>query len=109
MSSRSTSPLSTTSSSSSSETIESLEDLIVAIKDFLGPTSGLDSKEVDHDVLVRMMQSYQSRAADWAKYAFADPSRNYTRNFVDDTNAKSNILVVVWVSLVDRVDSVFCC
>lgn len=109
MSSRSTSPLSTTSSSSSSETIESLEDLIVAIKDFLGPTSGLDSKEVDHDVLVKMMQSYQSRAADWAKYAFADPSRNYTRNFVDDTNAKSNILVVVWVSLVDRVDSVFCC
>lgn len=78
--------------------IESLTELIEAIRGALGPCSGLDSEEVDHNELLRLMDAYSSNVDDWAQYALFDPSRNYTRNLVDDTNGKSNILVVAWVS-----------
>lgn len=74
-----------------------LKDLIEAIGEILGPTSGLDSDEVDHNALIHLMEQYKSDETDWAPYNLSDPSRNYTRNLVDETNGKSNILVVCWV------------
>lgn len=79
--------------------MDSLKDLIEAIREALGPCSGLDSEEVDHNELLRLMDKYTSNISDWAAYALFDPSRHYTRNLVDDTNGKSNILVVAWVCI----------
>ncbi len=75
----------------------SFTNLIKAIGAALGPTSGLDSEEVNHNELIAFMEQYTSDEADWSPYALGDASRNYTRNLVDNTNGKSNILVVVWV------------
>ena len=72
--------------------------LISNIATELGPTSGLDCDEVDHQILIDLMSAYHSKEADWAEYALADPKRLYTRNLVADTNKKSNILIVVWVN-----------
>lgn len=72
-------------------------ELIAAIADVLGPTSGLDCDEVDHQELIDLMNDYESNITEWTPYALGDPSRNYTRNLVADTNKKSNILVVFWV------------
>ena len=77
--------------------MESFANLIKAIGAALGPTSGLDCEEVDHDELIALMEQYGSDEAEWSPYALGDSSRNYTRNLVDNTNGKSNILVVVWV------------
>lgn len=71
--------------------------LVEAIGAVLGPTSGLDSDEVDHNQLIALMEEYESDETDWSLYALGDSCRNYTRNLVDNTNGKSNILVVVWV------------
>ena len=71
--------------------------LISAISDVLGPTSGLDCDEVDHNELLALMDEYTSDVQDWSRFALGDLSRNYTRNLVDDTNGKANLLVVVWV------------
>lgn len=71
--------------------------LVKDIGNVLGPTSGLDCDEVDHTELIKLMEDYHSSETDWLPYAFRDPSRNYTRNLVADTNQKSNLLVVVWV------------
>ena len=73
------------------------DQLIKAIGDALGPTSGLDCEEVDHQELISLMEQYQSNEQEWSPFALADQSRKYTRNLVADTNHKSNILVVVWV------------
>ncbi|MCJ1357272.1 MAG: Cysteine dioxygenase [Icmadophila ericetorum] len=62
----------------------------------LGPSSGLDSAEVDPTDLKLLMRLYQSHENDWLQYAFGDPSRTYTRNLVDEGNGKSNLLVLVW-------------
>ena len=77
--------------------MSSFTDLIRAIGTALGPTSGLDSDEVNHNGLIALMEQYESNEADWSLYALGDSNRNYTRNLVDNTNGKSNILVVVWV------------
>lgn len=74
-----------------------LENLIKAISDVLGTTSALDSEDVDHNKLIKLMEWYVSDEDDWAAYNLSDPNRNYTRNLVDETNGKSNILVVCWV------------
>ena len=58
----------------------------------LGPSSGLTSEGVDVDLLQRCMERYASRQRDWARYAFADASRAYTRNLVDRGNGKSNLV-----------------
>lgn len=76
--------------------MQSFKDLIQAISTVLGPTSGLDCEEVDHNELMGLMDQYTSREEEWAPYALGDLNRKYTRNLVDNTNGKSNILVVVW-------------
>lgn len=77
--------------------MDNFKNLIEAIGSALGPTSGLDSEDVDHNELIALMEGYSSEEAEWAPYSLFDPNRNYTRNLVDDTNGKSNILVVCWV------------
>lgn len=79
--------------------MRTFQELINGISEVLGPTSGLDCEEVDHEVLLDLMSQYTSDESEWERFAFADPKRSYTRNLVADTNKKSNILVIVWVRL----------
>ena len=72
------------------------QQLVQALSDVLGPSSGVNSDDVDEIDLIKIMQQYTSRESQWTRYAFADRSRNYTRNLVDEGNGKSNLLVVVW-------------
>ncbi|KAJ9641612.1 uncharacterized protein PV06_03655 [Exophiala oligosperma] len=70
--------------------------LVRALSDVLGPSSGINSEDVDENDLIRLMEEYDSQEGDWGRYAFSDPSRNYTRNLVDEGNGKSNLLLLVW-------------
>ncbi|KAL7921176.1 RmlC-like cupin domain-containing protein [Trichoderma austrokoningii] len=72
------------------------EELVMALKDGLGPSSGLTSEDVDVDSLMELMRVYDGGDTQWSKYAFGDASRGYTRNLVDEGNGKSNLLVLVW-------------
>ena len=58
----------------------------------LGPSSGLDSSDIDVIELQKLMESYASNESDWSRYALADYSRGYTRNLVDEGNGKSNLV-----------------
>jgi cysteine dioxygenase len=70
--------------------------LVKSLSDVLGPSSGIDSADVNPQDLINLMSIYTSKESEWKDYAFADPSRNYTRNLVDKGNGKSNLLIVVW-------------
>ncbi|CAG7565099.1 RmlC-like cupin domain-containing protein [Fusarium flagelliforme] len=72
------------------------EELVVRLKDALGPSSGLTSDDVDVNYLQQLMEGYDSSDNQWSRYAFGDSSRGYTRNLVDEGNGKSNLLVLVW-------------
>jgi cysteine dioxygenase len=72
------------------------ENLVDKIRSALGPSSGIDSNDVDCEHLINLMRMYNSKEDGWGKYALVDPSRNYTRNFVDHGNGKANLLVLVW-------------
>jgi len=74
--------------------------LVEDIIDLLGPSSGIDSADVDHRDLISLMEAYRSDEMEWHQYALGDASRNYTRNLVDKGNGKSNL-----VSLVRNLDS----
>ncbi|KAK5657770.1 hypothetical protein OQA88_2843 [Cercophora sp. LCS_1] len=76
--------------------VNRFDGLVKALKDALGPSSGLTSDDVDVKHLTLLMQNYNSRQKEWVKYALGDESRGYTRNLVDDGNGKSNLLVLVW-------------
>lgn len=62
----------------------------------LGPSSGIDSADVDPSELQSLMERYSSNEAEWAKYALNDNSRSYVRNLIDRGNGKANILLLVW-------------
>lgn len=66
--------------------------LVSELSRILGPSSGLDSSEVDVAELQKLMEDYSSKEADWSQYALADYSRGYTRNLVDEGNGKSNLV-----------------
>lgn len=68
------------------------DDLVVALKDALGPCSGLTSDDVDVGHLSRLMGDYESDPREWSKFAMGDESRGYTRNLVDEGNGKSNLV-----------------
>ncbi|RMZ82745.1 hypothetical protein DV738_g1567, partial [Chaetothyriales sp. CBS 135597] len=70
--------------------------LVKSLSLVLGPSSGLDSADVDPNDLIALMSIYTSNEKEWGRYALADLKRNYTRNLVDEGNGKSNLLVVVW-------------
>ena len=72
------------------------ETLVEDIRSVLGPSSGIDSDDVDVNDLMSLMRSYSSHEGDWKEYALGDPSRAYTRNLVDEGNGKANLLILVW-------------
>lgn len=58
----------------------------------LGPSSGLDSSDVDPMEIQLLMEKYVSNSDEWASYALGDASRTYTRNLIDEGNGKSNLV-----------------
>ena len=66
--------------------------LVQNLSRFLGPSSGLDSSDVDVARLQELMVEYMSKEQEWERYAFQDFSRGYTRNLVDEGNGKSNLV-----------------
>ncbi|KAJ5085815.1 hypothetical protein N7532_010586 [Penicillium argentinense] len=65
-----------------------VQDLSVA----LGPSSGLDSDDVDPLAIQKLMEKYVSNESEWGAFALADGSRTYTRNLIDEGNGKSNLV-----------------
>ncbi|MCJ1417019.1 capsule-associated protein CAP1 [Xylographa parallela] len=76
--------------------IDAFHGLVRDLSAVLGPSSGIDSADVDPENLRRLMEAYNSERKEWMSYALRDPSRSYTRNLVDKGNGKSNLLILVW-------------
>jgi cysteine dioxygenase len=74
------------------EPLDAFHRLVSDLSRILGPSSGLNSEDVDVQKLQILMEEYISNEKDWAKYAFPDFSRGYTRNLVDEGNGKSNLV-----------------
>ncbi|KOS48941.1 hypothetical protein ACN38_g120 [Penicillium nordicum] len=72
------------------------EKLVDDLSFALGPSSGLDSSDVDPMEIQLLMEKYVSNSDEWASYALGDASRTYTRNLIDEGNGKSNLLILVW-------------
>lgn len=66
--------------------------LVDGLSRILGPSSGLDSADIDVKHLEELMINYISKESEWQKYAFSDLNRGYTRNLVDEGNGKSNLV-----------------
>lgn len=73
-----------------------LGELILKLKQILGPNKGLSSKDIDIDKVKLLMESYTSNEDDWSKYALHDITRNYTRNGIIDINGNANLLILCW-------------
>ncbi|RDW72962.1 hypothetical protein BP6252_06869 [Coleophoma cylindrospora] len=76
--------------------LDPFHSLVRSIRTYLGSSSGIDSADIDVDYLKGLMNRYVSNPDDWKRYAYADPSKHYTRNCVEDINGKANILILVW-------------
>lgn len=74
--------------------IDRFETLVLALKEALGPSSGLTSDDIDVNFLTCLMQSYDSSDSKWSRYAYGDGTRGYTRNLVDEGNGKSNLVSI---------------
>jgi cysteine dioxygenase len=72
--------------------VDEFQKLVKDISVILGPSSGIDSADVDPQELIDVMRSYTSNEQEWEQYAFGDGSRTYTRNLVDKGNGKSNLV-----------------
>src|SRR5277367_929814 len=66
--------------------------LVLDLSRILGPSSGLNSADIDVKHLEELMTNYISKESEWQKYAFSDLTRGYTRNLVDEGNGKSNLV-----------------
>ena len=66
--------------------------LVEDLSKVLGPSSGLDSAEIDPANLEKLMEEYVSKKNEWRQYALGDSTRTYTRNLVDRGNGKSNLV-----------------
>jgi cysteine dioxygenase len=77
---------------SSGISFDAFQRLVDELSKTLGPCSGLTSEGVDVQHLKQQMEGYLSKQSEWVKYAFAEPSRSYTRNLVDKGNGKSNLV-----------------
>lgn len=73
-------------------TLDQFEELVLSLKEALGPSSGLDSSDVDVNSLMTLLRVYDSKEKGWVPYAMADPNLAYTRNLVDEGNGKSNLV-----------------
>ena len=72
--------------------IDAFHGLVRDLSAVLGPSSGIDSADVDPENLRRLMEAYNSERKEWMSYALRDPSRSYTRNLVDKGNGMSNLV-----------------
>ncbi|EER45089.1 cysteine dioxygenase [Histoplasma capsulatum H143] len=75
--------------------IDALRYLVQDINKVLGPSSGLDSDDVDPMDIQKPMEDYTSNESEWERYAFGDAGRAYTRNLVDEGNGKCNLIWIV--------------
>ena len=66
--------------------------LVEEIREYLGDSSGIDSADVDPNYIKGLMTKYSSDIKHWERHAYADKSRNYTRNYVDTINGKANLV-----------------
>lgn len=73
-------------------TPDQFEELVLSLKEALGPSSGLDSSDVDVNSLMSLLRVYDAKEKGWVPYAMADPNLAYTRNLVDEGNGKSNLV-----------------
>ena len=71
--------------------VDAFQRLVQDLSAALGPSSGLDSEDVDPLDIQKSMENYVSSQDEWAPYALGDSSRSYTRNLVDEGNGKSNL------------------
>jgi cysteine dioxygenase len=71
---------------------DEFQKLVSNLSQVLGPSSGLDTEDVNIQDLQNLMTAYTSSEKDWSSYAFSDFSRGYTRNLVDRGNGKSNLV-----------------
>ena len=78
--------------------VNQFDELVLALKRALGPSSGLTSDDVDVAELTRLMEEYMTNESDWSRYAMGDESRGYTRNLVDEGNGKSNLVRLTTVA-----------
>ncbi|KNG80260.1 cysteine dioxygenase [Aspergillus nomiae NRRL 13137] len=69
------------------------EQLVQDLSAALGPSSGLDSDDVDPLTIQRLMDRYTSNAEEWQPFALPDLSKTYTRNLIDEGNGKSNLVL----------------
>ena len=76
----------------SPEPLDGFHRLVEDINKVLGPCNGIDSAGIDVEELKHLMGEYASNESDWERYAFADYTRGYTRNLVDNCNGKSNLV-----------------
>jgi cysteine dioxygenase len=74
------------------KTAVAFEQLVEDLSAALGPSSGLDSDDVDPINIQLLMERYISNQEEWGPYALGDPSRGYTRNLIDEGNGKSNLV-----------------
>ena len=70
----------------------SLQGLIRDVKQHLGESGGISSDDVDSQYLISLAQKYISDPSDWISYFYNDPSKNYTRNAIENINHKANIV-----------------
>lgn len=68
------------------------EKLVEDLSAALGPSSGLDSSDVDPMAIQLLMEKYVSNSDEWGSFALEDASRTYTRNLIDEGNGKSNLV-----------------
>lgn len=71
---------------------DAFEKLVQDLSAALGPSSGLDSSDVDPMQIQLLMEGYTSNPDEWSSYALGDASRTYTRNLIDEGNGKSNLV-----------------
>jgi cysteine dioxygenase len=76
--------------------MNSFELLVDDIRKVLGPSSGLNSEDVDVEDLTHLMERYVSHSEEWAPYALSDATMAYTRNLVDEGNGKANLVRLVF-------------
>jgi cysteine dioxygenase len=74
------------------QTTSKFDILVQSLKEKLGPTSGINSDDVDPAELQELMAAYDSEYAEWKKYDWRDKEKCYTRNLVDKGNGKSNLV-----------------
>lgn len=81
-----------TPSGSGESSSNAFEELVQDLSIALGPTSGLDSDDVDPLNIQRLMELYTSNQDEWHSFALEDLNRSYTRNLIDEGNGKSNLV-----------------